>query len=393
MKQAIILAAGEGQRLRPFTVSKPKVMLSIAGKPILQYVIESLVTCGIRDIVIVAGYRKEQIFDALSDGDALGVGIRYVIQDRQLGTAHALKQAEPLAQDEFIVLPGDHLIEPETIRDFVSQPPWALLVKQVPESQTVRYGVVATEDGSVRAIIEKPHEPCDGPVSTGIFSLKREIFDYIGNEPDMPAVINRMVSSGQRIQAVETDGIWLDTVYPWDLLALNNHALGNLSPSIGGTVENGVILKGVVSLGAGSLMRSGNYITGPALIGRGCDLGPGVVIGSGVSIGDNVTIGPFGVVEHSIIGDDVSIGPGSVIQDSVIDSGCRIGAGFKAAGEDAEIRIADEFHRLKAGVLMGENCLIASGVVAQAGTIVGNNCSAKALKVLSGRINDGSQVV
>ena len=230
-------------------------------------------------------------------------------------------------------------------------------------------------------------------MSTSIFSLKKEIYDHIGNEADIPAVINRMAGSGYRFHAVETNGIWLDAIYPWDLLSLNNYALKGLSPSIGGAVETGVMLKGRVSIGAGSLVRSGSYVTGPVLIGRGCDLGPAVVIGSGTSIGDNVTIGAFSVIENSIIGDDVSIGPGAVGQDSVIDSGCRIGAGFKAAGEDAEIRTAGEFHRLKAGVLIGENCRIASGVVAQAGTIVGNNCSAKALKVLSGGIGDGSQVV
>jgi glucose-1-phosphate thymidylyltransferase len=106
-----------------------------------------------------------------------------------------------------------------------------------------------------------------------------------------------------------------------------------------------------------------------------------------------VTIGPFGVVENSIIGGDSAIGPGAVIQDSVIGSGCRIGAGFKATSDEAEIRIADEFHRVKTGVLMGENCRIGSGVVAQAGSIVGNGCSVKALKVIAERINDGAQVV
>jgi len=94
MKQAVILAAGEGQRLRPFTVSKPKVMLSIAGKPILQHVIESLAQNGIRRIVLVVGYRKEQIFDWLGLGEQFGVEMTYITQERQLGTAHALFQTK-----------------------------------------------------------------------------------------------------------------------------------------------------------------------------------------------------------------------------------------------------------------------------------------------------------
>ena len=85
MKQAVILAAGEGQRLRPFTVNRPKVMLSIAGKPILQYVVEALAQIGIRDIVLLVGYHKEQIFDYMGSGEQLGVAIEIevvgVVQD------------------------------------------------------------------------------------------------------------------------------------------------------------------------------------------------------------------------------------------------------------------------------------------------------------------------
>ena len=94
MKQAVILAAGEGQRLRPFTVNRPKVMLFIAGKPILQCVIEALAQNGIRDIVLVVGYHKEQILDYMGSGEQFGVNLTYVTQERQLGTAHALSQAK-----------------------------------------------------------------------------------------------------------------------------------------------------------------------------------------------------------------------------------------------------------------------------------------------------------
>ncbi|MBM4433266.1 MAG: nucleotidyltransferase family protein, partial [Chloroflexi bacterium] len=103
MKQAIILAAGEGQRLRPFTVNKPKAMLSIAGKPILGYVIEALVANGIRNIVIVVGYKKEEVYNWLGTVEQPGVEITFVTQEKQLGTAHAMAQARELAEEEFLV--------------------------------------------------------------------------------------------------------------------------------------------------------------------------------------------------------------------------------------------------------------------------------------------------
>jgi NDP-sugar pyrophosphorylase family protein len=135
MKQAVILAAGEGQRLRPFTVTRPKVMLSIGGKPILEYVIEALAQNGIRKIVVVVGYRKEQIFDHFGNGEQLGVEIVYLTQDRQLGTAHALGQARSVVEKEFLVLGGDNLIDAETIAGFVSAGPPAMLLKQAADAE------------------------------------------------------------------------------------------------------------------------------------------------------------------------------------------------------------------------------------------------------------------
>ena len=131
MKQAVILAAGEGKRLRPFTTSKPKAMLSIAGKPILQYTIEALAEKGIRNILLVVGYKKEQIFDYIGSGEALNVDINYAEQPKQLGTANALMQVKSLVDDEFLVLPGDKLIDKETISEFISVKPMAMLTKKM----------------------------------------------------------------------------------------------------------------------------------------------------------------------------------------------------------------------------------------------------------------------
>ena len=140
MKQAVILAAGEGQRLRPFTVTRPKAMISIADKPILQFIVESLARNGIRDIIFVVGYRKEQVYDYMGSGEQFGVKISYVTQETQLGTAHALSQVKDMVENEFLVLPGDNLIEAPTIADFIDIKPEAVLVKRVNNPVAVRRG-------------------------------------------------------------------------------------------------------------------------------------------------------------------------------------------------------------------------------------------------------------
>jgi glucose-1-phosphate thymidylyltransferase len=242
MKQAVILAAGEGQRLRPFTVNRPKVMLAIAGKPILRYVVEALAKNGIRNIVMVVGYRKDQIFDYFGTGEQFGVEVTYIAQERQLGTAHALAQAQGVIAEEFLILPGDNLIEAETIAHFIDVEPEAILVKQVDNPR--RYGVVETQGGQVKSIAEKPQEAGSNIISTGIYTFTKEILRFIGPELDIPDAVNRMISQGRPVTAVTTEGTWLDAAYPWDILSLNDAILRQVQPVLGGTIETNVAIKG-----------------------------------------------------------------------------------------------------------------------------------------------------
>jgi len=391
MKQAVILAAGEGQRLRPFTVTKPKVMLAIAGKPILQYVVESLAQNGIRKIIIVVGYRREQIFDYIGNGERYGVDINYITQEKQLGTAHALTQVKGIVENEFLVLPGDNLIEAATIAGFVSMEPDAVLVKKVDD--TTRYGVVSVEENIVKSIIEKPRDATGDVVNTGIYAFSRGIFDFIQDQLDIPDVINSMLNQGVNVTAQEAKGTWLDVVYPWDILRLNDVVLSHTSASIGGIIEAGAQVKGRVLVGRDTVIRSNSYIMGPAVIGENCDIGPNVCILPATSIGNNVVVSPFTEIENSVIGSDVNIGPGSIIQDSVIDDGCNIKGHFSASSGETEVKVDNEHHLVKVGAMLGASCDRGNNVVAQPGVVVGNYSQVRALKLISGRLPDKSLVL
>jgi UDP-N-acetylglucosamine diphosphorylase/glucosamine-1-phosphate N-acetyltransferase len=390
MKQAVILAAGEGQRLRPFTVNRPKAMISVADKPILQFIIEALARNGIRNIVLTVGYRKEQVYDYLGSGERCGVNITYVTQMSQLGTAHALMQVKDAVEDEFLVLSGDNLIEAHTIADFIQVKPEALLAKRV--SDPFRYGVVNIEGGEVQDIVEKPKEAISNLVNTGIYAFTKNIFKFTEAVLDIPDALNNMLAEGYTINALETDGTWLDVVYPWDIISLNNAVLKNIDVSLGGTIEAGVSLRGNVVVGGDSVVRSGSCIYGPAVIGSGCDIGPQVCIMPATSIGDNVTISSFTEIKNSVIGNDVTIGPGCIISDSVIDKGCVLQGRFTALSGPSEVRVNNESPMINVGVIMGEECHVDSNVTAQPGVIVGNYCQVRMMKVLSGRLPDRSLV-
>ncbi len=390
MKQAVILAAGEGQRLRPFTLNRPKTMLAIADKPILQFVVESLVTAGIRDIICVVGYRKEQVYDYIGSGEQFGAEITYVTQEAQLGTAHALAQVKEKVAEEFLVLSGDNLIDTGTIADFIQIDPPAMLVKRVHDP--TRYGVVNIENGEVKGIVEKPKEAAGNLVNTGIYAFTRDIIQFTEAVLDIPDVLNNMMDGGHTIKALETEGTWLDIVYPWDIISLNNAILKNIEVNLNGTIEAGVSMKGNVVVGEGTIIRSGSCIYGPVVIGAGCDIGPNACIMQATSISDNVVISSFTEIKNSVIGNDVNIGAGGIISDSVIGKGCILKGRFTAVGGRSEVRINGETPSIDVGVIMGEDCKVENNVTVHPGSIIGNYCEVQMLKMLSGKLPDRSLV-
>lgn len=391
ISQAIILAAGEGQRLKPFTKLIPKVMLPIAHKPILQYVIEALAQNGIRRIVIVVGYRKENVQDYFGSGKDFGVEIEYVRQPQQLGTAHALKQARDLADDRFLLVSGDNMIAADTIAPLVNATSNTMLIRT--HDDISRYGAVIVQDGLVKEVIEKPEEKVSSLINTGTYVLDRTVFDFIGDEVRLTSVIEAMIAHGHEFVAQQTESVWLDAAYPWDILVLNDLTLSKISPSIGGAIEDGATLKGAISVGDGTIIRANCYIVGPVTIGSDCEIGPGACIFPATSIGNSVSISPFSVIRNSSIGNNVTIRSGASIQDSIIAPGTVIGSHFAARSGEATIEVENQYHQVKMGAIIGNYCDLGDNTIVEPGTIIGNNCRIKSLKVISENIPDGGLVV
>ncbi len=391
IKQAVILAAGEGERLRPFTALKPKVMIPVANKPILQFVVEALARSGIRNIVMVVGYRKEQVLDLFGSGERFDVDINYVFQEQQLGTAHALRQAKDAVGDRFLVLPGDNLIKAETLSSIIQAESATILIKE--QENVSKYGVVIARGGVVEAIEEKTKEARSNLVNTGIYMFNREIFDFAEGELDLTSALGNMIAWGSPVAAQETWGSWLDVVYPWDILKVNDAALRTIDATAAGSIERGVILKGLVSVGRDTVIRSNTYIVGPVIIGDNCEIGPSVCILPATSIGDNTVVSSFTQIENCAIGANVQIGPSSTIDDSVIDHGSRLKGHLIARSGEVEVKVEGEYHRVEVGAMLGEYCNMDGGVNINPGVLVGNHTQVKAMKLLERDIPDGSLVV
>lgn len=393
IKQAIILAAGEGQRLRPLTISRPKAMLVIGNKPILQYVVESLVQNGIRRIIIVVGYRKEQIQDYFASGQDFGAEIDYVIQEQQLGTAHALKHVQGLTDDRFIVLPGDNIIEADTLLPLMNVQNHTLLAKKAEITIAPGRGMVIVHEGKVQDIVENPPSEAEGLINTGIYTLGKDIFPFVEQELDLPDALRKMIEQRHTIFYQETNKRWLDVIHHPDILKLNNVVLHDLTSSIGGNVEVGSTMKGMVSIGKETIIRSNCYIVGPVSIGENCEIGPNVCLLPSTSIGNNVVISPFTLIKNCLISGNVNIGSQSTIEDSVISSGSVIRGHLAAYSSEIIFSKESEEHGTRIGTIIGQNCRLEDNITIRPGVTVGNRCRIKAMKTITENVPDESVVM
>ena len=316
--EAVVLAGGEGSRLRPLTRNRPKALLPVANRPTIEYVIEALTEAGVRDITVVVGYRKEQVIHCLAN---LPVPVNVAVQERQLGVANALKAAEEYVSGKFLLLPGDNIITAAALCPFCRDGPGLLTTT---DSRTTDYGVVDVQDGFVREITEKPDLTELSTVSTGVFSLDPSVFGYYEPGLELPGMINRMIADGTKIRAHRITGGWSDAIFAWDLLTLNRSLLKKTVSLSAGTISRHATIEGRVSIGHGTEILPGTVITGPAVIGANCTIGPNACISPGTAIGSCVTIGPFVHVSRSILMDDVTVGSHSSIRESVIGEGCTL---------------------------------------------------------------------
>ena len=381
--QAVILAAGEGTRMRPLTFTRPKVMLPIANRPILEHLFQSLKEAGINKVVLVVGYRDETIRNYFaSEWD--GIEIEYANQRRQLGTADALKAASHLLEDEFLMMNGDAIVSGSDIKKIADEEGFALAVKEVPNPE--EFGVVECEGDIVKNIVEKPEKPESNLINAGIYHFPREILDFVERTPqsvrgeyEITTSIKLAIEDGIEFKAVEIEE-WIDVGFPWDLLRANSYFLSRIKGEVKGEVEEGAHLFGEVVVGEGSVVKSGAYIEGPVVIGKNCKIGPNCYIRPSTSIGDGCHVGAGVEIKNSIIMNGTKIPHLTYMGDSVVGERCNFGAGTKIANlrlDDKNImvnvknKLIDTKLR-KFGAVIGDNVRTGINVTINVGTMIGD---------------------
>ncbi|MCL2115048.1 MAG: sugar phosphate nucleotidyltransferase, partial [Methanobrevibacter sp.] len=310
--KAIILSAGEGTRMRPLTLTKPKTMLPVAGKPIIQYNIEALRDSGITDILLVVNYKESMVKDYFKDGEDFGVKISYKTQKKLLGTANAIDYGEDFVNDTFIVLNGDIILDRDLIKnilnEYLEHKPDTLMVLKTVENPS-HFGVVEIENNIVKNIVEKPKlkEAPSNLVNTGVYIFNKDIFEKIAKttvsergEYEITDSLAMQINEGQIVRGYETEKNWIDVGRPWELIEINEILLEKIKTNIKGKIEDGAHVHGEIFLGEGSIIRSGVYIEGSVYIGKNCDIGPNSYIRGNSYFGDNVKVGNAVEIKNSI---------------------------------------------------------------------------------------------
>jgi glucose-1-phosphate thymidylyltransferase long form len=225
--QAVVLAAGEGTRLRPLTEDKPKGLVEVDEKPIITHCLDRLVELGASEFVIVVGYLKEKIIDHYGD-EYRGVPITYAHQREQNGLAHALLCVEEHIDDDFMLILGDNVFE-ANLEDVVrrqqeERADAAFLVEEVPWEEASRYGVCDTNAyGEITDVVEKPEDPPSNLVMTGFYTFTPAIFHACHlvqpsdrGEYEISDAVDLLIQSGRTIDAIGLEGWRIDVGYPED---------------------------------------------------------------------------------------------------------------------------------------------------------------------------------
>jgi UDP-N-acetylglucosamine diphosphorylase/glucosamine-1-phosphate N-acetyltransferase len=379
--EAVFLAAGEDTRMHPLTCTRPKVMLPIANKPIMEHLLCEVKQAGIAQFVFVVGYYAETVRDYFGNGEKWGVTIEYITQRQQLGTANAVKRTEGRVGCKFLVVNGDVFMKARDIKQLIQADNISMAVAEV--TNPIGLGVVEVEGDYVRRIHEKIPKPVSRLVNTGAYLLNDDIFLAINNssasprgEYDLTDAIQNLIDAGNEVNYHVND-YRLTADYPWDLLELNSSFLSSVENRNMAEIEKNVTLKGKVSIGEGTQIKAGSYIEGPVSIGNKCMIGPLCYLCSGTAIGNGCQVSSGVKIENSVIMRNTKVLTQASISDSVIGEGCTIGGGTRIGNvrlDGKNVKVAGiDTGRQRMGAIIGDNVGTGVNVSIDAGTLVGNN--------------------
>jgi mannose-1-phosphate guanylyltransferase len=330
--QAVILVGGQGTRLRPLTSTVPKPVVTLVDRPFISLMLEWLREHGVEDVIMSCGFLATSVREVLGDGSGLGVRLRFVEEPDPRGTAGALKLAEPMLDERFLMLNGDVLTDIDLTSQIAQHEATgaAATLALVPVADPSAYGlVILEEDRSVREFVEKPSPDRveSNLISAGAYVLERKILELV--PPDQNVSIEREVWPllvGKGLYGFPSAGYWLDIGTP-------SRYLQGTFDIIEGNVHTAVLERlGSDWLAIDEDAQVHGRVIPPAVLERGVHVAEGAHVGSLAVLAAGVSIGAGATVERAVILDGAQIGEGASLRDCIVAAGARVGARTQISG-------------------------------------------------------------
>jgi len=335
--KAVLLAGGYATRLRPLTITRPKPLLPVLGKPLIHWLVESLGRAGVGEVVVSVRYMSQQIRETLGNGVKLGVNVSYVEESSPLGDAGPLKLVDEVVglESTFLVVYGDVFTDVDVTRvvELHRRSGAIATLTAVPVENPERYGILELgEDGRVVSFVEKPaYRPRSNLANAGIYVFEPEVLKYVerGKKQRIAVDLIPKVLKAGPVYAHVHRGLWFDIGVPDNYLRANLAALRAYYPE--GYVSRSAEVLGEVE---GSV-----YVGNEVMVEEGSVLGPYTVILDGVKVGRG------SLIRGSLVMRRTRIGSSTYVKDSIIGEECSIGSWVRIESGTVigdQVSIADE---------------------------------------------------
>jgi len=392
---AVVLAAGEGIRLRPLTANRPKPMLPAGTRPILEHVLNALIDAGVDDIHLVVGYQANRVRSHFGP-TYRGVQITYHTQQNQLGSGHALLQARDGPEGSFLLVNGDQIIDHRIVEAVSNTHSTAATLAVVEGPQAANYGAVNLSGDTVTELIEQPKSGEYRLFNAGVYAFTQQIFETLealsvdrGELPLTDAIQQLIATDDSRVNGVRTDHFWMDATHPWDLLALSRELLTRGWVNAPATDTDSDIY-----IADSAHVHPDATLVGPVVADSEAVIEAGAVVGPYAAIGASTTIGAGAVLSDVVIDTDTTIGPNTTAIEFVAGQGCSVGAAFTAGGGPADVVLNEEVYSdVALGGVIADRVTIGGNATLEAGALIGPGATVGTGVVVDGEIDAESEVV
>lgn len=396
LMKCVILAAGDGKRLRPLTETRPKPMLYVAGKPILHHLLIEAKKAGIKEAVIIVRQMREKIEGYFSENDP-GLKLTFVEQGKEEGTGAALLSAKDHVDDTFLALAGDIVTESSVMRSVIDGHEGSMTLGLKRVDNPHEYGVAELSGGKVSLFEEKAKHPKSDLANLSVYCMEPTIFSELKSLNKSSRGEYELVDLFVGAKGVVVDGYWKDIGFPWDLFDANEFLLSRMEAR-SGHIENSTIEGKVIMEKGAKIIHS--YVEGCAYIGEGSVIGPNACLRGFCSIGRNCSVGPGTTVKNSILLDHVNAKHLAYIGDSIIGENVNFGSGTQIANfrfDEATVNVMTErgwtnSGRKKLGVFVGDNTKFGVLSCTMPGKLIGSNCEIHSGVVVNRNVPSGSRV-